>query len=192
MEEDGMKRHYELLVIGGSAGSLEVIMKLLPGLRNNLPLAIIIVLHRKNNESILVDLLTGITSWKVKEAEEKEPIEPGTIYLAPADYHLLIEKSRTISLDFSEKVNYSRPSIDVSFECAAEVYGPSLACLLLSGANADGVEGMKLVKELGGLTMVQDPAEASVSYMPQQAVEGLQIDHILKTEEMAGFINGWE
>ena len=189
MEEDRMNGKYQLLVIGGSAGSLEVIMQLLPGLDRRNGLAVVIVLHRKSNESVLVDLLSDITLWTVKEVEEKDSIEPGVIYLAPADYHLLIEKDRTFSLDFSEKVNYSRPSIDVTFESAADVFGPALVCLLLSGANADGAAGMRFAKKMGGLALVQDPQDAAVSYMPQQAIDSMKVDRIVKSTEMAVLIN---
>ena len=184
MAEEQIKRKISLLVIGGSAGSLDVIMQFLGVLPPPDMLAIIIVVHRKNADSILVELLSGLTTWNVKEAEEKEPIEAGTIYLAPPDYHLLIEMDKTLSLDFSEKVHYSRPSIDVSFETAAEAYGPELACLLLSGANADGVEGLKAVQHFGGITLVQDPEEATVSYMPRQALEEMKVDQVIKLVDL--------
>ncbi len=140
-----MKR--EMLAIGGSAGSLEFIIRTLPLFWTSLGIAVIIVLHRKSNgDSTLTNLLATRTSLVVKEVEEKESILPGVIYIAPPDYHVLIEKDYTFSLDYSEKVNYSRPSIDITFESAADVYGQRLACLLLSGSNADGVAGMKAVK----------------------------------------------
>lgn len=189
MEERRMRVPFELLVIGGSAGSLEVIMQLLPRLHTDLGLAIIIVIHRRSNESVLIDLLREVTSWTVKEAEEKEALQPGTIYIAPADYHLLIERSKTLSLDDSEKVQYSRPSIDVTFESAADVYGPVLACLLLSGANADGTDGLQAVKNSGGMTMVQDPDDASVSYMPQYALDHVRVDKVVRMEDVAEVIN---
>lgn len=184
-----MKR-YELLLIGGSAGSLDVLMQLLPALRPRLGLAIVVVLHRKPGESMLAELLNGRMFVPVKEAEEKEPIETDNVYIAPADYHLLIEKDRTFSLDYSEKVHYSRPAIDVTFETAAEAYGSRVAALLLSGANSDGAEGLHKIKEAGGLTLVQDPSEASVSYMPQQAINYLEVDHIAGTPELAEIVNG--
>ena len=195
MAEEQMKRKISLLVIGGSAGSLDVIMQFLAVLPPPDMLAIIIVVHRKNADSILVELLSGLTTWTVKEAEEKEPIEAGNIYLAPPDYHLLIEMDKTVSLDFSEKVHYSRPSIDVSFETAAEAYGSELACLLLSGANADGVEGLKAVQHFGGITLVQDPEEASVSYMPRQALEEIKVDRVIKLVDLGALAaqlnQGW-
>lgn len=128
MEKNSIKGGCELLVVGGSAGSLDVILKVLPSIRSNFNIAIVIVLHRKNNfESVLTSLFAAKTSLPVKEAEEKDVIEPGCIYIAPADYHLLVEKNSTFSLDFSEKVNFSRPSIDVTFESAADACGSRLS-----------------------------------------------------------------
>lgn len=178
-----------MLLIGGSAGSLDVLIQLLPALNQKSNLSIIIVLHRKAGESLLVDLLSDKTRWFVKEAEDKEKIEKKTIYVAPPDYHLLIEKDKTFSLDFSEKVHFSRPSIDVSFETAAEAYGPALMAVLLSGANADGAEGMRQIKRSGGMTIVQDPREAAVSYMPQQAIELAKVDYIEPTTRIINIIN---
>jgi two-component system, chemotaxis family, protein-glutamate methylesterase/glutaminase len=189
MAQSNIINHYEVLLIGGSAGSLEVLLQLLPSLRKDLPLAIIIVLHRKTGESLLVDLLSDKTSWPVREAEEKDPVSKQTIYIAPPDYHLLIEKDKTLSLDFSEKVHYSRPAIDVSFETAADAYGSALIAVLLSGANADGAAGLQQIKQAGGLTIVQDPKEASVSYMPQQAIDLTKVDYIAATKEIAAIIN---
>lgn len=181
--------NHRLLLIGGSAGSLEVLVQLLPALNKNLPIAIVIIMHRKSGESVLIDVLSGKTTWPVKEAEEKETIESGTVYVAPSDYHLLFEKDKTFSLDFSEKVHYSRPSIDVSFESAAEAYGASVIAVLLSGANADGTEGLRYVRNAGGVTIVQDPAEASVSYMPQQAIDNFKVDYIADTKNIIDIVN---
>lgn len=190
MAENILSKKYKLVVIGGSAGSMEVILGILAGLKRTLTLAIVIVLHRKKNgESLLVDLFSSRTSLVVKEAEEKEKILPGHIYIAPADYHLLIEKDFTFSLDFSEKVHYSRPSIDVTFETAAEAYGESLICILLSGANADGALGVKKAKDAKGLTMVQNPEDAEVSFMPAQAIAIAQVDLIVNGAEIGAIIN---
>jgi len=179
MAQDRKLKPVRLLVIGGSAGSLEIIIQLLPTLPLRLPFAVIVVVHRKNADSVLTELLGEKTGLPVKEAEEKDEILPGHIYIAPADYHLLVEKDGTLSLDYSEKLHYSRPGIDATFETAAEAYGDALACLLLSGANADGTEGLRFVKENGGLTIVQDPSEAAVAYMPQQAISGVSVDYIV-------------
>ncbi|SFH13118.1 chemotaxis protein CheB [Pedobacter insulae] len=178
------------LIIAGSAGSLEVLLKVLPDLRTDMSFPIIIVVHRKQGaDFLLADLLSARTKLKVKEVEEKEEIMPKTIYIAPSDYHLLIEKEHTFSLDYSEKVNYSRPSIDVTFQSAAEVYTNKLACLLLSGSNADGVNGLETVTHYKGVALAQDPSTASVSYMPEQAILKVKIAHILKPEDMASYIN---
>jgi two-component system chemotaxis response regulator CheB len=161
----------QLLAIGGSAGSLQVVLGLLTALRAGFPLPIILILHRNSVfESSLEELLGTRTDLPIKEVEEKEPILPGTLYLCPADYHVLVEKDYTFSLDYSERVQYSRPSIDVSFLSAANVYGRGLIGLLLSGGNADGAEGLQYIRERGGVTVVQDPSTADVPYMPQQAI----------------------
>ena len=180
----------DALIIGGSAGSLDVLLKVLPVLNPAIDFPILIVVHRKHGtDSLLPELLSGRTKLAVKEVEEKEQIVPGTIYIAPSDYHTLIERDHTFSLDYSEKVNYSRPAIDVTFQTAAEVYKDKLVCVLLSGSNADGVNGLKSVKLFGGKAVVQDPESAQVAYMPAQAVAQVKIDHVLAIEDMAEFIN---
>lgn len=179
METD--RTRYELLVIGGSAGSLSMVLKILPLLKRQMNLAVIIVFHRKQSEeTALIDMLSSRTNYLVKEADDKDEILPGVIYLAPADYHVLIEKNHNLTLDISEKINFSRPSIDVTVESAADVYRKRLACILLSGANADGVKGLISAKEAGALIIVQDPVSAEFPFMPQQAVENIQVDFLLK------------
>ncbi|MES2455052.1 MAG: chemotaxis protein CheB [Bacteroidota bacterium] len=177
-------------IIGGSAGSLDVLLKVLPVLDAALRFPIVIVIHRKHGtDSLLPDLLSTRTKLKVKEVDEKEELKAGFIYIAPSDYHLLIEQDGTFSLDYSEKVNYSRPAIDVTFQTAAEVYRDKLVCLLLSGSNSDGVNGLKSVKEWGGLAAIQDPATAQVAYMPAQAQLKVAIDRVLKIQQIGEFIN---
>lgn len=181
----------EILVIGGSAGSLEVLLHVLPRLNEPLPFPVVVIVHRKYSEaSTLVTLLSSKTSIKVKEPEDKEDIAAGTIYLAPADYHLLIEDSKVFSLDYSEKVNYSRPSIDVTFETAAEVYRDGVVGILLSGANSDGVEGLACIRKYRGFVIVQSPETAQTSYMPEQAVKSNQFDEVMDMDKMVDFING--
>ncbi len=185
-----MANECEVLIIGGSAGSLEVLLKVLPLLNTDLEFAIILVLHRKSGkDSMLTELLSHKTEIPVKELEEKEKIIKGTIYIVPPNYHLLIENDRTFSLDASEKVNFSRPSIDVTFESAAEVFEEKLTCLLLSGSNKDGTNGLLKVKEYGGKVIVQQPDSAKVPYMPEYAIAEVETDAILQTEEMADYIN---
>jgi len=184
-------RRAKLIIIAGSAGSLQVILDIISTIGRDLPLSVVIVIHRTVVfESGLEDLLSGRTRATIREVEEKDPIQPGTIYLAPADYHLLVEEDHTFSLDYSEKVNFSRPSIDVTFRCAADVYGKKLVCVLLSGGNADGVDGMEYAKEKGGVLVVQDPATADVPYMPQHAIDRMKVDFIVSAEEMPAFIKG--
>lgn len=130
-----------------------------------------------------------MSKFKVKEVEDKDHIQPCYIYIAPADYHLLLENQYLFSLDSSEKVYYSRPSIDVTFESVAEVFGSSAIGILLSGANADGAQGLSKIKQAGGFTIVQDPKSAEVDYMPKQAIEKSQPDAIISTDKIAGFLN---
>jgi two-component system chemotaxis response regulator CheB len=181
-----------LLAIGGSAGSLQVILAVLTAIGDSFPLPVLVVLHRNGFfESSLEDLFSSRTGLAIKEVEEKDPLLNGTVYLCPADYHVLLETDRSFSLDYSERVHFSRPSIDVTFRSAADVYGAGLMGLLLSGGNVDGAEGMQYVKAQGGVTVVQDPATAEVPYMPQQAIIRMSPDHILPTEGIPGFIRDW-
>lgn len=190
MEETTLMKKCKAFIIGGSAGSLEVLLKVLPALDPSLSFPIVIVIHRKHGaDSLLPGLLSSRTAMPVKEADEKEMMVPGTIYIAPSDYHLLIEMDCTFSLDYSEKVNYSRPAIDVTFQTAAEAFKGELVCLLLSGSNADGVNGLATVKQWGGIAVIQDPDSAQVAYMPEQARKNVVIDRILRIEEIAAFIN---
>lgn len=189
MEKTKVSDEFRLVVIGGSAGSLEVILAMLREL-TNVGIALIIVIHRKGStHSGLTDLLNLKSSVTVKEAEEKEEIRPGYVYIAPADYHVLIEPDQTISLDYSEKVNFSRPSIDVTFECAASVFGKNVIGILLSGGNSDGVSGLKAIKKAGGTCVVQDPHTALVSFMPQHALNEMEVDKTLASAEIAPFLN---
>lgn len=180
----------KLLVIGGSAGSLDVLIRVLPKLNTQLSFPIIIVVHRKYTEvSTLSNLLSAKTKLAIRDAEDKEPLMPGTIYLAPSDYHLLVEDNESLSLDYSEKINYSRPSIDVTFETAADVFKQHTVGVLLSGANMDGVNGLLYIKKLKGYAVVQDPNTAQSPFMPQQAIEEQAYDIILNIEELSSFIN---
>lgn len=180
----------ELVVIGGSAGSLEVILDMIKKLDEKISFAILLVVHRKvQSTSILPTLLQQFSSIEVIELEDKTEISNNHIYIVPADYHLLFENKQLISLDSSEKMNYSRPSIDVTFKSAAEMYGKSLIGVLLSGANADGVEGLQYIKKNGGEVWIQDPDTAEVNYMPKHAVDGVAYDLIITPKDLAVHIN---
>ena len=178
-----------LIVIGGSSGSLQVILHIFSHLPEHFPVPILLVIHRGNSyESSLLDLLILRSVLPVREVEEKEEILADRVYLAPADFHVLIEKDRTFSLDYSEKLNYSRPSIDITFISASEAYGSGLTGILLSGANEDGAEGIRQIKEHGGYTIIQDPEDAQVNYMPKQASLKSQIDGILNTAGITNYL----
>lgn len=190
MAKGELKTTYKVIVIGGSTGSLDVLLRVLPALQPTLSFAIIIVLHRKNSgDSTLESLLASKTVIPVKEVDDKDPLQANTIYVAPADYHLLIEKDCTFSLDDSEKVNYSRPALDVTFESAADIFGSAVVGILLSGANADGTKGLAAIKKAGGTTVVQNPETAQAAFMPQQAILNATIDYILDIPELIRFLN---
>lgn len=189
MEENKVIKNCRVLIIGGSAGSLELLMKVFPKLPLITTFSIVIVLHRKNTEDSLLEELFALKSViPVKTVEDKVPLNPGYIYIAPSDYHLLFEKDQTLSLDGSEKINYSRPSIDVAFESAAEVYKNELTAILLSGANADGAEGLKAVKKEGGIVIVQNPQTAVMPFMPNSAINSIKPDYIMDADEMVTYI----
>ncbi|MCC2671503.1 MAG: cheB 2 [Armatimonadetes bacterium] len=161
----------EVIVIGASAGAVEALSLLLPPLPADFPVALLIVVHLpRDRDSLLAELLGARCRVKVKEAEDKERIEGGTVYFAPPDYHLLVEPDRSLSLSVDEPVRYSRPSIDVLFESAADVYGERLLGIVLTGANSDGAQGLRTVCEAGGKAIVQAPETASAPFMPQAAL----------------------
>lgn len=179
MEKGKMTYPASLVVIGGSAGSLQVILSLLEKVNAGFTIPILLVLHRDpQGESKLEELLSQRTRLIVKEVEDKDTIERNHLYVCPADYHVLPEKDGTFSLDYSEKEHFSRPSIDLAFRAAADVYGDKLVAILLSGANADGAAGLRYVKDLKGTTIVQQPDDAQVRYMPDQALQQSPADFI--------------
>ncbi len=179
-----------IVVIGGSAGSLEVLLRILRTLNSGFKFPLVVVLHRGSPaDSVLPELLSFKTRIPIREIEDKEPIENGVIFLAPPNYHVLIESETEFSLDYSEKVNFSRPSIDVTFSSAADVFGKSAVGILLSGANNDGTLGLAAMASAGGTTVVQDPRSARVSIMPQNAIDNVKVQHVLKEADLADFIN---
>lgn len=185
-----MNRETKVVLIGGSAGSIPVLLQVLPDIRTDIHFPIIIILHRKSYpKSSLNQLFETITTFNVLEVEDKTDLVEGTIYLVPADYHLLFEDDKSIALDASEKINYSRPSIDVTFESAARIINTNVFALLLSGGSQDGVEGLKNIVQHGGTAVIQDPNTAEVDYMPRQALEQIPGIVQLKPEQMAQFIN---
>ena len=187
MAQDAVR--YKMVIMGGSAGSLDVILKIVPLLPLRSGASFLLVIHRKNEpDSLLTELLSARTVLPVKEVEDKEPLLSNHLYVAPPDYHLLMENQHWFSLDGSEKIHYSRPSIDVTFESVAETFRHSCIGILLSGANADGAEGLEKIKQHNGLTIVQDPATADVPYMPQSAINRFAVDKILSPDAIGALI----
>ena len=152
---------YKAIVIGTSYGGLEALKLILPKLKEDFPLPLIIVLHiGDHSNDTFINHMNAACALEVKEAEGNEPILPGVIYFAPPNYHLQIESNFTFSLSTAEKVNFSRPSIDVLFESAAWVYAKYLIGVILTGANSDGARGLKIIKDSGGKTIIQNPCSA--------------------------------
>ncbi len=181
---------YEAVVIGVSFGGLKALQKILPAIHPDVPAPIMVVQHQDPlADDFLARHLDSLSKIRVKVAEEKELATPGTVYFAPANYHLLVEDDHTLSLSVDEKVNFSRPAIDVLFESAADAYGSRLIGIILTGANQDGSLGLKRIKEYGGLAVVQDPRTAQAPSMPEAALAALEVDYVLPLNEIANFIN---
>lgn len=180
------------VVIGGSTGSLGVVLNLLPQVAPEITVPLIIVLHRKGDAGTsLEDLIASKTVLTVERVEDKTPLEPGKVFVAPSDYHLLVEKEYILSLDSSEKVLFSRPSIDVTFQSAAHCFGTNLLGILLSGANRDGADGLSAIKAAGGMVAIQDPLNAANAVMPQAALEQIRPDFVFKDKDIAPLIHYW-
>jgi len=181
---------YKAIVIGGSAGSFPVLMKVLSQLDPDFRLPLIVCLHRlKHVREGLVEALSIKSVLRTLEPNDKQKIEPGVVYLAPANYHMYVELGNSIALSTEEMVNYSRPSIDLTLETAGYAYKNRLIGILLSGANRDGAYGMKRIKEYGGLTIVQNPEECKIDTMPRAAMEATRIDHVYDTDRIVAFLN---
>jgi two-component system, chemotaxis family, protein-glutamate methylesterase/glutaminase len=176
-------------VIGASAGALDVLSNLLPGLPADYRLPILIVVHLPPDKtSLFAQLLRARCAIRVREAEDKEPIEPGVAYFAPPDYHLLVEQDKRLSLSDDEPVLFSRPSIDVLFESAADAYGDGLIGVVLTGANSDGANGLKAVVEAGGVAVVQSPKGAYAVAMPEAAIAACPDARVLPVNEIAAYL----
>lgn len=187
--DKGLK--YEAVVIGVSAGGLNALSLLLEGLPNLYPLPLIITQHRMQDQKELLEkVLQHRSRIVVKQADEKELIAGGKVYIAPPGYHLLIEHDRTFSLSADEYVMYSRPSIDVMFESAAAVFKDKLIGIILTGSNSDGTAGMLAIKKQKGLTIAQNPNDAQFSFMPQAAIDAGAIQLIWTLKEIQEFLLG--
>ncbi|WLG98065.1 chemotaxis protein CheB [Pseudomonas sp. FP198] len=183
----------EAIVVGASAGGVEALLNIFTPLRKGFTLPVLVVLHLPDERnSQLAQVFRHRLAIPVEEARDKQDIRPGTLYVATPGYHLSIEADRSLSLSLEAPVHHSRPSIDVLFESAADVYGPGLLAVVLTGANSDGAKGLARVKELGGITVVQDPKEAQVSTMPEAALALHEPDHILTLQGIGQLLAGLE
>jgi two-component system chemotaxis response regulator CheB len=174
-----------ILLLGGSAGAFKILFRLVKLLPVNLNKTVIIVIHRKKNFFSEIEKLFGENSrMQLREISDKEPIVNNTIYIAPANYHSLVENEGFFSLDVSEAVWYSKPSIDVTFESVADVYKEKVTAILLSGANQDGATGLLKLRQEGALTIAQHPEDAEMAEMPQSAIDINAAEYILRTTDI--------
>jgi two-component system chemotaxis response regulator CheB len=182
---------YELIVIGTSMGGLDALSRLLDGLHDDVHQPIVIAQHRPVDsvEGGLAHLLGHHTSRGVSDADDKMPLEPDHVYLAPPDYHLLVEDGH-LALSTEAPVQYARPSIDVLFESAADAYADRAVGIVLTGANADGAHGLATIKARGGVAIVQDPASSERRAMPDAAIAATMADAVLSIESMPAFLYG--
>jgi two-component system chemotaxis response regulator CheB len=173
-------RQFKAIVIGVSTGGVAALKYVLGELPVDFPIPILIVTHiTPDSDNGMAVLLNELCAIKVKEADEQEPLISGTAYLAPANYHLLVERGDTLALSIDLPVNFARPSVDVLFESAAEVYGPTLIGVILTGAGCDGSRGLFKIKKQGGITIVQEPVDAEMDSMPLNALQLHNADHVV-------------
>jgi two-component system chemotaxis response regulator CheB len=175
-----LRERIDAVVIGTSAGGVEALSAVLPALPADTRAAVFVVLHLpRDRPSLLVDIFSRKTPLAVREAQDKEPVEPGTVYFAPSDYHLLVDPGPQLALSIDDLVHHSRPSIDVLFQSAADLYGKRLLGVVLTGANDDGAEGLAAIHDAGGMTVVQEPATAQSPQMVKAALKLRRPDHVL-------------
>ncbi|URX60779.1 chemotaxis protein CheB [Luteibacter anthropi] len=178
------------IAIGCSAGGLIALERLLPGLDPQLPVPVVVCCHTGSPDvSLLVELLQLHSPLPVVEARERAPIDPGVVHVAPTGYHLLVESNAHFSLSVDAKVAYARPSIDVLFETAAAAWHDGLVAVLMTGANSDGANGLKAVRDAGGYAVIQDPATAEVDVMPLAGLEVAGADVLLPLDAIAAELN---
>ena len=178
-------RKSKVLLLGGSAGSFKILFRAVKHFPPDLNKTVIIIIHRKKNFFSEIEKLFGENSrMYLREVGDKETLDNNTIYIAPANYHTLVENEKQFSLDVSESVWYSKPSIDVTFESAADVFKNSCTAILLSGANQDGANGLLKLRNKGSLTIVQNPADAEMADMPNAAIQVNAADYVLNVDEI--------
>ncbi|MBC3387299.1 chemotaxis protein CheB [Pseudomonas sp. SWRI12] len=191
--KDRSRPAIEAIVVGASAGGVEALLRVFGHLRKGFGVPVLVVLHLPDErDSQLASVFGHRLAVPVEEARDKQDIAPGTLYVATPGYHLSVEADRSLSLSLEAPVHHSRPSIDVLFESAADVYGETLLAVVLTGANDDGARGLARVKALGGITVVQDPVEAQVSTMPEAALALHEPDHILTLQGIGQLLAGLE
>jgi two-component system chemotaxis response regulator CheB len=182
-------RPVDAVAIGASAGGVEAVSTLLAAIPSSVTQPLFVVIHLpRHRPSLLADVFSPISRRPVLEAEDKEPVTAGTVYLAPPDYHLMVEPGPSLALATDDLVNFSRPSIDVLFESAADTFGERLLAIVLTGASRDGTDGLRAVHEGGGCTSVQEPREAYASAMPESAIAGVPVDAVLPLSEIAALL----
>lgn len=180
----------KIIIIGGSAGSFQIVTTILSKLPKDFKYPILLALHRlKHVRHGFVEALSLKSGLPVVEPLDKENIRPGKVYLAPANYHMYVELTKTFALSTEEPVNHSRPGIDLTFITGAYVYKEKVVGIILSGANKDGAYGLKKVKDFGGITIVQDPKECQITTMPVAAMEATPVDHVMSTEQIIQYLN---
>jgi two-component system chemotaxis response regulator CheB len=179
---------YELVVIGTSWGGLHALRRVLGGLPANFDLPVVVVQHRhRDSDHLLVSLLQDHTALKVNEIEDKTPLEPGGVYVAPAEYHVLVEKGQ-LQLSTEEPVRFSRPSIDVMFESAADAYGSKTIGVVMTGANDDGARGLRRIADRGGAAIIEDPSTAESAIMPAAALKLVPDARVVAVDAMSEVI----
>lgn len=177
------------VIIGASAGALEALSAILPPLPATYPFPIFVVVHLPpTKRSVLAEIFDKKCQLRAIEAEDKEPVEAGVIYFAPPDYHLLLEGRTHVSLSSEEEVLFSRPSIDVAFESAADAWGDRLTAIVLTGANSDGAEGLSAVVRAGGTAIVQDPEGAYAQAMPDAAIRACPTAQIMPLSDISTYL----
>lgn len=188
MNKYNLNNSFKAVVIGGSAGSFQGMVKILSQLPKGFPLPIIMCLHRlKHVRNGFVEALSIKSVVQVTEPHDKENIKKGGVYLAPANYHMSVELGHYFALSTEEMVNNSRPAIDITLSTCGFVYKEKLIGILLSGANRDGALGMKAIHDKGGLTIVQEPSECMIDTMPKAALAATKIDHVLRVDQIVEF-----
>ena len=180
------ERSIEAVAVGASAGGIEALIVLLEAIPAGFEPSIVIVMHiPSTNADLLPEVLRAHCSAPLREAQDKDVLQAGCVYVAPPGYHLLVEPAHTLALSVDEPVHFSRPSIDVLFESAAYAYGCKLLGIVLTGANEDGAQGLRAIRSAGGLAWVQEPQSAVASVMPQSAIECAGADRILPLAQLA-------